>query len=417
MWRNTWAVIRREYLERVRSKSFLFGTIGVPVLMLLMMAGPFIMEARSDSGEQRMAVIDHTGVLGERLEPGLKELGWSVDLVSPGPGAERTLRERAVVGEITGFVLLDEGTLANGVATLETTVRPSAVRSFALRMAITRAAMEQRLEASGNAEEILSGGALRVEMLADVSGADPDGDEPEFLVAFFGAMIIYMVILIYSVAVMRATLEEKTSRIVEVIVSSMEPWHLLLGKIIGVGGVSLTQLTIWIAAGTAAALAGIPTLMTARPDLTGLVDVQAALPGLGMLALYVGYFLFGFFMFSGIYAAVGAMCNTDEEANQAQFPVVMLLIAPVMLLVPVLQEPSARWAVMTSLFPLFSPILMWGRLVAGGVTAWEVALSFALMTLAILAIAWLAGRIYRVGILMTGKRPTLPELWRWVRAA
>jgi ABC-2 type transport system permease protein len=225
-----------------------------------------------------------------------------------------------------------------------------------------------------------------------------------------------MVILIYSVAVMRATIEEKTSRIVEVIISSMEPWHLLLGKIIGVGGVSLTQMAIWIAAGVLAAAAGIPTLMTARPDLTGLVDLQAALPSLGMLALFVGFFLGGFFMFSGIYAAVGAMVSTDEEANQVQFPVVMLLVGPVMVLTPVIQDPSSPWATVASLFPLFSPILMWGRVVAGGAPAWQVALSFVLMALAVVAIAWIAGRVYRVGILMTGKRPTLPELWRWVRA-
>jgi ABC-2 type transport system permease protein len=225
-----------------------------------------------------------------------------------------------------------------------------------------------------------------------------------------------MVILIYSVAVMRATLEEKTSRIVEVIVASMEPWQLLLGKILGVGAVSLTQLGIWVGAGALAAAAGIPTLMAMRPDITGLVDLQAALPGLGLLALFVGFFVFGFFMYSGIYAAVGAICNTDEEANQAQFPVVMLLVGPIMMVMPVLQDPSAGWAVAASLFPLFSPLLMWARVVAGSVPAWQVAASFVLMALAILAIAWIAGRVYRVGILMTGKRPTLPELWRWVRA-
>jgi len=417
MWRNVRAVIRREYVERVRSKSFLFGTIAVPALLIVMMAGPIAMEARSDSDERRIAVVDWTGSLEERLEPSLVELGWEVEWVAPAPDIERTLRERAELGEIGGFLLLGDSTLSDGLATFETMARPSAVRTFTLRTAITRAAMEQRLAASGNADEILAGGDLRIEMLRDAPGADPDEGGPQFVIAFFGAMILYMVILIYSVAVMRATLEEKTSRIVEVVVASMEPWHLLLGKIIGVGGVSLTQLAIWIGTGALAAMAGLPTLMTARPDLTGLVDLQAALPGLGMLMLFVGYFVFGFFMFSGIYAAVGAMCNTDEEANQAQFPVVLLLVGPVMMLMPILQDPSANWAVVASLFPLFSPILMWGRVVAGGASAFEVALSFVLMAFAIVAIAWLAGRIYRVGILMTGKRPTLPELWRWLRAA
>ncbi|MGD8871507.1 MAG: ABC transporter permease [Gemmatimonadota bacterium] len=415
MWHNVWAVIRREYLQRVRSKSFVFGTVAVPVLMFLMMVLPVIMTQRNAEDERHIAVLDRTGSLLDRLEPDLLELGWTVDVAPATPDAETALRGQVEAGEITGFLVLDDSTLSSGVATFETTTRPAAIRSFTLRSAITRAAMEERLESSGDAS-ILSGGELRVEVVAGARNPNPEEGGPQFVLAFFGAMIIYMVILIYSVAVMRATLEEKTSRIVEVIVASMEPWHLLLGKIIGVGGVSLTQLAIWLGTGALAAAAGIPTMMAARPDLTGLVDVQAALPGLGMVALFVCFFVFGFFMFSGIYAAVGSMCSTDEEANQAQFPVVLFLVGPIMMIMPVLQDPSANWAVAASLFPLFTPILMWARVVAGGVSPWEVGLSFVLMACAIVAIAWLAGRIYRVGILMTGKRPTLPELWRWVRA-
>jgi len=415
MWTNVWAVIRREYLQRVRSRAFVIGTVAVPVVMFGLMAVPILMARRNQAAERRIAVVDRTGVLADRLEPELTELGWTVQAEPWSPDAEEQLRRNIEAGDITGFLVLDDETLAEGVATFETMTSPNPTRTLTLRGAITRAALEQRLAASGSAD-LASGGELRVRMLSTGAGIDPDDDTPKFVIAYFGAMILYMVILIYSVAVMRATLEEKTSRIVEVIISSMEPWHLLLGKIIGVGGVSLTQLAIWIAAGTLAAAAGIPTLMTARPDMTSIVDLQAALPGLGLLALFVGFFLGGFFMFSGIYAAVGSMVSSDEEANQVQFPVVMLLVGPVMVLSGVIQNPSSTWATAASLFPLFSPILMWGRVVAGGAPAWQVALSFLLMALAVLAIAWVAGRIYRVGILMTGKRPTLPELWRWMRA-
>ena len=417
MWRNVWAVIRREYIQRVRTKSFVFGTIAVPLIMIMMIAIPVVIAERSEDGERRIVVVDRTGVLLERLESELVELGWTVEPEVWAADVEDRLRQRAEEGEILGFLMLDDETLGQGVATFQTTSRPTPVRGLTLRGAITRAAMEYRLEGSGGAESMLSGGELIVEMLSDTPGVNPDDDGPQFAVAYAGAMILYMVILIYSVAVMRATLEEKTSRIVEVIVASMKPWHLLLGKIIGVGAVSLTQISIWILAGKLAVAAGIPTLMSARPDLTGLVDLQAALPGFGMLTLFAGFFVAGFFMYSGIYAAVGAMCNTDEEANQAQLPVVMLLVGPIIMVMPVIQDPSATWATVASLFPLFSPILMWARIAGGGVPAWQIALSFVLMAFAIVAIAWVAGRIYRVGILMTGKRPTLPELWRWVRAA
>ena len=122
-------------------------------------------------------------------------------------------------------------------------------------------------------------------------------------------------------------------------------------------------------------------------------------------------------MYSGLYAAVGAMCNTDEEAQQAQFPMIILLVVPILLVMNVIEDPNTPMATGLSLFPLFTPILMWGRVSGGGVPAWQVGLSFVLMFLAILAIAWVAGRIYKVGILMAGKRPTLPELWRWVKEA
>jgi ABC-2 type transport system permease protein len=416
MWTNVWAVIRREYLQRVRSRAFVIGTVAVPLVMFGLMAVPILMARRNQAVDRHIAIVDRTGVLADRLEPELTELGWTVEAEPWSPEVEEQLRRNAEAGDIAGFLVLDDGTLAEGVATFETVTTPNPARTLTLRGAITRAALEQRLAASGGSADLASGGELRVRVLSSGVGINPDDDTPKFVIAYFGAMILYMVILIYSVAVMRATLEEKTSRIVEVIISSMEPWHLLLGKIVGVGAVSLTQLAIWIAAGTLAAAAGIPTLITARPDMTSLMDLQAALPGLGLLALFVGFFLGGFFMFSGIYAAVGSMVSSDEEANQVQFPVVMLLVGPVMVLSGVIQNPTSTWATVASLFPLFSPILMWGRVVAGGAPAWQVALSFVLMALAVLAIAWVAGRIYRVGILMTGKRPTLPELWRWMRA-
>jgi ABC-2 type transport system permease protein len=157
--------------------------------------------------------------------------------------------------------------------------------------------------------------------------------------------------------------------------------------------------------------------MGARSELSGVADAQQFMPGVGVLLLFLGFFLFGFFIYSGLYAAVGAMCSTDEEAQQAQMPVTLLVIVPVMFLMPVIQNPSATSSVILSLIPFFSPILMFARAAGGGAPPWEVALSFVLMALAVVAVAWVAGRIYKVGILMAGKRPTLPELWRWVREA
>ena len=415
MWHNVWAVIRREYLQRVRSKWFIMVTLFAPIIMIAMIVIPTFIAARSDRSDRDLLIVDGSGVLYERLASDFEASGytvaeepWTVDVVTD-------LRQQASDGEIGGFLVLDDLTLETGEAVLYANERPSLIRRMTLRSAIASAALEYQLEQQGlDAGAMLAGGELRVEMLVDEGS---DTDDPQFFVAYMGTMFLYMVILIYAVSVMRATLEEKTSRIVEVIVSSMKPWHLMLGKILGVGAVSLTQIAVWLSMGALAVGAGIPMLIAARPELANLDTVVAVLPGLWLLILFVGLFLFGFFMYSGLYAAVGAMCSTDEEAQQAQFPVMMFLIIPILFVLQAIQEPLTPLVTWLSLFPLFSPVLMWARVAGGGVPGWQIGLSFVLMGATVIGVAWLAGRIYKVGILMAGKKPSLPELWRWVREA
>jgi ABC-2 type transport system permease protein len=412
---NVWAVIRREYLQRVRSKWFVAATVGGPLFMSAMIVVPAYFASQGSRDAREVAVVDGTGVLYERLAPQLAEGGWDVREERWRVNVVTELREAADNNLLGGFLLLDELTLETGEAILYTKDRPSAIRQVTLRSTISRAALEYQLEQQGvDADAMLSGGELRIEMLSE-EGADIE--DPEFVVAYIGAFLLYMVIMLYAVAVMRATLEEKTNRIVEVIISSMKPWHLMLGKILGVGAVSMTQMGIWLLSGVLMFTMGLPMLISARPEMASMAEVIEFLPGFGLLALFVGYFVFGFFMYSALYAAVGAMCNSDEEAQQAQWPIMMLLIIPIVMVTNVIGNPSSTMAITLSLVPLFSPILMWGRVAGGGVPAWQIGLSFVLMLFAIFAIAWVAGRIYKVGILMAGKRPTLPELLRWIREA
>lgn len=412
---NVWAVIRREYLQRVRSKWFVAATVGGPLFMSAMIVVPAYFASQGSRDAREVAVVDGTGVLYERLAPQLAEAGWDVREERWRVNVVTELREAADNNLLGGFLLLDELTLETGEGILYTKDRPSAIRQVTLRSTISRAALEYQLEQQGvDADAMLSGGELRIEMLSE-EGADIE--EPEFLVAYIGAFLLHMVIMLYAVAVMRATLEEKTNRIVEVIISSMKPWHLMLGKILGVGAVSMTQMGIWLLSGVLMFTMGLPMLISARPEMASMAEVIEFLPGFGLLALFVGYFVFGFFMYSGLYAAVGAMCNSDEEAQQAQWPIMMLLIIPIVMVTNVIENPSSTMAITLSLVPLFSPILMWGRVAGGGVPAWQIGLSFVLMLFAIFAIAWVAGRIYKVGILMAGKRATLPELLRWIREA
>lgn len=415
MWHDVRAVIRREYLQRVRSKWFIAATIIAPLFAIGLIVAPAYFGSRREQAARDLAIVDGTGVLYEGLAPMLEEAGWSVHEQRWYADVMTDLRQQAADGAIAGFVMLDELTLETGEAILYTTRRPSPIRQVALRSSIARAVLAFQLDQRDvDVESLLAGGDLQIEMLTE-GGAD--SQEPQFMVAYIGSFFLYMVILLYSISVMRATLEEKTSRIVEVIVSSMDPWHLMLGKIIGVGAVSMTQMAIWLGVGILLFASGLPMLIAAQPQLADLTEIADAMPSLGMLVLFVGFFVFGFFMYSALYAAVGAMCNSDEEAQQAQFPILLLLVVPIVMVIGVIESPSTPLSTGLSLFPPFTPILMWARVASGGVSPWEVGLSFVLMALAIVAIAWVAGRIYKVGILMAGKRPTVPELWRWVREA
>jgi len=406
--------MRREYLQRVRSKWFLFATIAGPLLMGGLIFVPVYFQARSETTDRDLVVTDATGRLADRVVPRLEDAGYTVRTEPWSEGAFERLSQQAIDGDFGGFIQLDDETLRTGSASLFTMSRPSPIRRLMMQSLISRSVLEAALEVDGvDADALLAGGSLRVEVL----DGDGDSDSADFVAGFMGSMMLYMVILLWAVAVMRATLEEKTSRIAEIIVSSMKPTYLMLGKIIGVGAVGLTQLLVWALSLAIILVFALPAIVAARPELAGLEEVPAMLPGPGALTLFVGYFLFGFFIFAGMYAAVGAMCNSDEEVQQAQIPVIFLIITPIMFLTPVIEDPTSTLSVVLSLFPFFSPILMWPRVVASAAPAWQIALSFVLMLGAVFAVAWLAGRIYKVGMLMTGKRPTLPELLRWVREA
>lgn len=413
--KQVWAVLRREYLQRVRSRWFIFATVGGPLLMLGMILIPAFTASRNDAVKRSVTVIDRTGVLAPRIVERLEGAGWELTTASWSDSAFAELTQKVTDEELGGVLLLDDETLTSGRARFFGRSTPSPIRRLALRQAVVSAALEAQLEDRGvDAAALLGGGDLEVELLTDEAG---QVTEREMAVGFVGAFILYMTILLYAVSVLRSTLEEKTNRIVEVVVSAMKPWHLMLGKILGVGAVGLTQLAVWAAAGTLIVSMGIPALLAARPELTNLSQVGQVLPGAADSALFVLLFLSGYFIFSSLYAAVGAMVNSDEEAQQAQLPVVLLIIIPIMFLPMIMEDPGSGFATWFSMVPFFTPILMWPRIAAGVVPWWQLTASFLMMAATVVVVAWVAGRIYKTGILMAGKRPTLPEILRWVREA
>ncbi len=410
-------IMKREYLQRVRSRWFVIGTVLAPVLLIGGMAIPIFLETRSQESRRNVALIDETGVLAGRVTPGLTEAGFTIR--PEVPGSESALQDEVKAGGLGGFIVLREAALSRGRVEYHGREGPGTITGLTIRGIVARAAVEARLaeaEIQMDLETALAGGELEL-VLLEADGGGASEDDPQFLGAFLGALLLYMTILLYAVAVMRATLEEKTNRVVEILISSVRPSELMLGKILGVGSVGLTQLAVWVTFGVLALTMGLPALVAARPELVDPELITQALPGAGLAVLFIALFLGGYFLYSALYAAVGAMCSTEEEAQQVQFPVILLLVFPVMFLMPIIEDPNSTLAVGTSLVPFFSPVLLYARAATGSVPLWQILTALALLFGGVLGTAWLAGRIYRVGILMQGKRPTLPELWRWVRAA
>ncbi len=411
------AIVRREYVYRVLNKWFILVTIGVPIFFSLVFAIPVVIETRESARNRSIALLDETGVLHGVVSNRLSE-DFDVGVVLAGPEARARLDDRTRRGEISGYLVLDQETLRRGRTVFRGDHPPSALRSLRMQQAVVRSVLEAL--GSGLAQEdaavaLVGGGEIVYE---SVSGEEPDENTRRRVLVsgFGGAFVLYGVILLYGVQVMRSVLEEKTNRIVEVIVSSIEPWQLMLGKILGVGAVGLTQLAIWATLMGLAVSVGIPTLLAARPELGELEDLLQYLPAFGGVLVFLLFFVLGYFLYSSLYVAVAAMCSTDEEAQQTQIPVTMLVVVPVIVLPKVLESPESAFSTWLSLVPFFSPILMFPRFIAGA-PLWQVGVSVVLVALTIWAVAWVAGRIYRVGILMQGKRPTLPELVRWVREA
>ena len=422
--RQLFAVLRREYIERVRTKGFILSTIAIPVLMVGFIALSAFMGMRAERFDRQWVLVDRTGRIGAEVAEAIGAAGYAADLLD-GKATLEDLDARILDDDLEAYIVLDEATLRDGAFSYRSDDSPGSTRTAVLEGIVVREVLRQRiagLESPGEVQALLDrGGHLDFERVTDdPSGADEISEAEEIsgiVTGLAGVFILYISMLIYGAFVLRSVLDEKRNRVVEVVISAVTPGRLMLGKILGVGSMGLTQLGIWAASAALLGLLGVPMLAAALAQEGALGEFAHLLPGAGTLLLLLAYFLLGFFLYAALFAAVGAMCSSEEEAQQAQFPVMMLLIVPFVMQMYSLQGGGFDWMEWAALFPFFTPILMFPRAAAGSVEWWMVAISLVLMALAVVATAWVAGRIYRVGILMQGKRPTLREVVRWVRQA
>ncbi len=421
--KQVWSVIRREYVERVRTKAFILSTLGMPLLMIGIMAAVGFVGFLSEQSERQVALVDLSGQLGERVRQALDAAGYEVELASASVDME-DLDRQVLDEEIDAYLVLDDTTASEAVFRYRSKEPPGSVRSQLMRSAVVEEVVDLRLgqlEDGDSVRRLFQGGALEYEPVG-LDEEEAEAAEAERLTGMItgiaGGLILYIMMLAYGAQTLQSVLEEKQSRVVELVVSSLRPWQLMLGKIVGVGAVGLTQVAIWIVCVALLASLALPGLIAAAPDLEeleGLARFGQYLPGPGDVALLIVFFLLGYFLYSSLFAAIGAMCKNLQEAGQAQAPLIMLIIVPFMLQMMTIDGASMPWMNWVSLFPFFSPVMMYPRAVMGEAPAWMVALSILLMAATVWGAAWVAGRIYKVGILSQGARPSPRELIRWVR--
>lgn len=431
---NTSIIIKREYLERVNKKSFIVTTILVPVVMLALMILPTVLMVMMPTSMKTVAVVDDSGLILPQLK--------STDEVSFF-AADAPLDRMLNNDSIYGVLVIDRNILVNnnGVRLLTPNTANSAVENTIVSQ------MEQIIEAEKlknynieNLDQILKDVHTVVSLKSiRVEGDDEEGEsqsaELNSAAGIALNFVLYMFLLMYGAVVMNSIVEEKGNRVLELVVSSVKPMQLMLGKIVGVGLVAFTQIAIWgviiigasalllpviipadVMAEAAAINAGAVDIASASID-TDLAHVIATFTNVGyvagIFALMLVFLIGGYLLYAAIFAAIGAAIDNLQDSSQMQLVGTLPIIIGLFASMVAVADPEGTFAVVMSLFPLTSPMVMMAR-VPFGIPGWQIALSVVILALTIVLMIWIAGKIYRVGIFMYGKKPTFRDLARWI---
>lgn len=422
--RNVLLIIRREFLERVRTRAFVIGTVLFPVFMIALIFLPALI--KTGGGERTLVLVDQSPAgIGQRVaetlrapRPDKNAIRYTIERTDGSLDALRAgLNERVEKKEIDGYVVVGPDVLqSNRVAYRARDVTKVQVVQD-IGAAVTAAVQQERLRGSG----LTAAQVAQLVRDVDVQAARISGEGEErgnlfatMATAYVIFFLFMQLITLYGQNAMRSVLEEKNNRIVEVIVSSVRPMHLMTGKILGLAAVALLQIGIWV--GFVALLASQSARLSARFNIgAGAFSALQMEPVVWVVLLV--FFALGFVLYAAMYAAAGSTVTSEQEAQQLAFPLMLPLFVPIVFILPILTDPLGATARTLSLIPFTSPVVMPMRAVATDVPGWEIAASMGLLVVGTAAVLWLAGKIYRVGILSTGKKPSFRELARWLRAA
>ena len=411
-------IISREYLERVKRKSFIISTILMPILMVGMMVAPALIAMFSEPETQIIAVIDDTGVIAPMLQNDgsltFKPFGAGIDAAKADEDYDAIL----VIGR-------DAVSEPKGNITLYTRGAPSMQNESAIRSQLGDAIESIRIDRIdiSNLRQIMD--QVHADVSIDTFRIDREEETAtsstlSYLIGITTMFILYMFIILYGQMVMTSIIEEKNNRVLELVVSSVRPTALMLGKILGIGLVAVTQILIWAVLLIACSIWLMPVLAGAVAG-SGDAELTQAVTTMGDSSYMLGIFgylvlflIAGYLFYSSIYAAIGSAVDNIQDASQLQSVAILPIIIALILSMTVLTDPNSTLAMWTSMIPFTSPMVMMARL-PFGIPAWQPVVSLLILVVSLLAMIWLSAKIYRVGIFMYGKKPTITELIRWTR--
>ena len=429
-------IIAREFNERVRKKSFILTTILVPVLMIAIMAVPSLLMLYAGGDTKEIAVIDESGLILPRLE--------SNDEILFLP-CEEELEQALLNTERFGLLWIGEDVVSNNNnLRLYTNSSSSIIIEENIENQIETLLEEEKLRHYNieNLAQIMEEVETNITLQSFRNDKEEQGPSAgaSFAISYLLSFVLYMFLIIYGQMVMQAVIEEKNTRVLDLLVTSARPFQLMLGKILGVASVAVVQVAIWglliFGIGALGSSLLMPEVLTTEqigqldslqagtldtttidPEVLSDMQLFATFTDVGYLVMIFAYLLLflvgGYLLYSALFAAVGASVDNIMDAGQLTTPIMLPIILALMMMFVVMKDPNSSLAFWFSIIPLTSPIVMMARIPAG-IPFWEPLLSLVILYLTILGVIWMAAKIYRVGILMHGKKPTLKELWRWV---
>jgi ABC-2 type transport system permease protein len=412
--RNIFLVAKREYQEQIRGRAFIVSTVLVPLIMVALMAWGSFTESKAASGKH-VAIIAQSKALADEVRRRMLDdqyAKFTVDVVAPATQQQRdALRNQIQSKAIDGVLAIDTSSAGEITASYTSLASGGFVNLGGMSSALNHAVANERLLASGVKQADVDAALKSVsietfQLNKDGKIGESNGASP-FLKAMMMILLLSMPIMLYGLDMARAIIEEKTSRIFEVMLAIARPDDLLAGKMLGVGAVGLTQIAIWTIAATL--FFGSALAATA---LSGDFSLHFSwMEGL----LFPIYFLLGFALFSAMFSGLAATCETSQDLQKFMVLAIIPLYLSMGLIMVLLKDPNSVWSVAATLCPLTSPYIVLPRMGMTTVPLWQLAVSILLLILSIWAMLWFSSRLYRVGILMYGKRATLPELLRWLR--